>query len=407
MDSLGNVTDARYYSMNAPSCGFLCRDLMVTSTNDVIAWGEDLFFALRVDAAGDVQWAKWFGHREGGIRFFKELPGGDVIAGINMDTAGAVVARFDAAGNFLWCKSYIRPKGIVSDCLVESDDSFIITGYTDSLANSDMLPSEYHPKLFIMNLNGAGDVQWCKGYDNAQYLWYAWYAPRIVRALDGNYVVLGNLGYEGWNYPFRPFLMKTDHNGDTLWTRSAGRLNHSYVGLDLLSCADGGYAYTISSYDGLGEGIFKTDSLGRLPCYNRWNQVVVADLFPVDSSFTLTSIDGAEAHPAYVTSVACDPTSLVPGCSTTMVPPVMQRGASTPLIRPNPNTGHFTIAFQDPLMAETYYSVYDALGKLLYQRPLAPGKTTEEVDLSRFGTGTYVIRCTDPGGVSYERVVVE
>jgi len=31
----------------------------------------------------------------------------------------------------------------------------------------------------------------------------------------------------------------------------------------------------------------------------------------------------------------------------------------------------------------------------------------EEVDLSRFGRGTYVIKFTDPEGVCHERVVVE
>ncbi len=85
----------------------------------------------------------------------------------------------------------------------------------------------------------------------------------------------------------------------------------------------------------------------------------------------------------------------------------MVRSQSKPSVRPNPNTGRFTVVFQDPLMAESYYSVYDAMGRLLYQRPLATGKTTEEVDLSRFGTGTYVIKFTDPQGTCYERVVVE
>ncbi len=43
-------------------------------------------------------------------------------------------------------------------------------------------------------------------------------------------------------------------------------------------------------------------------------------------------------------------------------------------VRPNPNTGHFTLSFADPLMAESYYSVYDTMGKLLFQRPLPQGK---------------------------------
>jgi len=47
------------------------------------------------------------------------------------------------------------------------------------------------------------------------------------------------------------------------------------------------------------------------------------------------------------------------------------------------------------------------MGKLLFQRPLQPGKETEEIDLSRYGKGTYVIKCTDPEGVYHEQVVVE
>jgi hypothetical protein len=76
-------------------------------------------------------------------------------------------------------------------------------------------------------------------------------------------------------------------------------------------------------------------------------------------------------------------------------------------IRPNPTPGRFTVEFPDPLMRDSYYSVYDATGRLLYQRPLPAGATLEEIDLSRFGRGTYVLRVTDPQGSCYERVVVE
>ena len=42
-----------------------------------------------------------------------------------------------------------------------------------------------------------------------------------------------------------------------------------------------------------------------------------------------------------------------------------------------------------------------------HQRPLPTGATLEEMDLSRYGRGTYVIKFTDRDGVCYERVVVE
>ncbi|MCW5900134.1 MAG: T9SS type A sorting domain-containing protein [Flavobacteriales bacterium] len=76
-------------------------------------------------------------------------------------------------------------------------------------------------------------------------------------------------------------------------------------------------------------------------------------------------------------------------------------------IYPNPTPGRFTVEFPDPLLKDSYYSVYDAMGRLLYQRPLPTGATVEEVDLSRFGRGTYVLRVTDPEGQRHERVVVE
>jgi hypothetical protein len=68
---------------------------------------------------------------------------------------------------------------------------------------------------------------------------------------------------------------------------------------------------------------------------------------------------------------------------------------------------HFTLSFAAPQMAESYYSVYDNMGKLLFQRPWPHGKETEQVDLSHLGAGTYVVRVTSKDGSYCERVVVE
>jgi len=65
------------------------------------------------------------------------------------------------------------------------------------------------------------------------------------------------------------------------------------------------------------------------------------------------------------------------------------------------------VGFDDPLERDSFYSLYDELGRLLYQRPLPPGREQEEIDLSRFGKGAYVLRFTLPDRVKHERVVVE
>jgi len=101
MDSLGNIINVKSYTFNGRCAAGFGGDLEITASNDAVAWGRDWgFFAMRVGPTGDVQWAKRFQHR-GGFNFIKELPGGDLLAGFNTDTAGACVARLDASGNFI------------------------------------------------------------------------------------------------------------------------------------------------------------------------------------------------------------------------------------------------------------------------------------------------------------------
>ncbi|MEZ4806164.1 MAG: T9SS type A sorting domain-containing protein [Flavobacteriales bacterium] len=417
MDTLGSTQVARKYELNNGICNAGPGRFEVTSDKGVITWGRGkTFYAIRVDSLLEPVWTRKV-ERSGGFQFIKELPNGDLLAGINMDTAGVVVARMDAEGNFLWSKSYMRPGGMIHDALIESDDSFIITGYTDStqLLFTEPLPATFQPKLFMMKLDGDGAVQWCKGWYSTPFLWYTGRPSKIRRTLDGQYAVLTTLGAPQNNFHYHPFLMKTDTNGDTLWTRAVGENGYVYIAQDLLSHSDGSYMLSGLIYGDLpgnaSKFIYKTDSLGRFDCLEHPNPVQVLDLFPMDSSFTLTStVSLATATTIMVNDSILDPSNFATydGCTfTTGLPSMYSRSRPKPTIRPNPNTGRFTMEFPDPLMAESYYGVYDVMGRLLYQRPLPSGKQTEEIDLTRFGAGTYVLKLTDPEGACFERVVVE
>ncbi len=414
IDSLGNILSLYRYQLNAVTCSNTAFDLLVMSDGGAITWGrEESFFALRVDENSMPMWSKQF-DLTGSIGFVRELPSGDLLVGMNMETAGGVIARITTSGDFLWCKSYIRPRANLRDCVIESDGSFIITGFTDSIASTNNiipLPADYHPRLFLMKLNGTGDVQWCKGYEGVPR-WYARRGPRVVKTLDEKYVVLANIGLTNYNLEYRPFLMKTDQNGDTLWTRSVGKNGYRYLTVDLMVSSDGGFYYDGLAYGDFGSlsgagYLFKTDSLGRLPCDEQVHPVEVMDLFPTDSSFTLSFIEGVEAFPVSNSFADYGPIVVLDTCPlhVGMPPPVAQNRKVQ--VRPNPNTGRFTVQFPDPLTVDSFYSVYDSQSRLLCQRPLAAGKETEEIDLSRFGRGTYLLRFTNREGVCNERVVVQ
>lgn len=394
MDSLGGIINSVYFDDLGSYPYHTSGGIYGTIDNGFILMNrpvafDESFFIIRTDSLWDLLWYKDFG-AGGYIQFVRELSNGDLIVGMNMEPGGAAVARMDPNGNFIWLKSYIRPEGVVRDCEVENDSTFTVIGYTDK----DNGPGT---ELFMMRLNGTGDVLWCKGYDGPT----GWVTSRakLDKTIDGNYVVLGGYG--------KAFLMKTDLNGDTLWTRAAGVNGTYYEVYNLLAHSDGGFLYNGQGW-GLGTFLFKTDSFGHLPCpeHEHYYPVQVQDLFPTDSSFTLTSTDGATRYPAYINDTIYPPVTVIDGCTITQIPNYSIRPPRS-RVRPNPNTGQFTVAFNDPLQRDSFYSVYDTMGRLLFQRPLSPGATQQGIDLSRFGRGTYILHFTTQEGVSQERVVVE
>lgn len=413
VDSMGNILALQQYTLEH-GCRNTAGDLFRASDGGVVTWGyQESFFVMKVDSMFEPLWAMRF-TSSGGVQFVKELPNGDLLAGMNVASAGAVVVRMDASGNIIWSKSYIRPRGMVHDAVVVSDDSFIITGYTDSTSATNLfepLPPTFQPKLFMMKLNGAGAVQWCRGYDSAPNYWNTPRPSRIVRTFDSNYAVLATLGYPGSIMFYRPFLMKTDQNGDTLWSRAIGRTGYDHYATDLMVHSDGGLLVSGSVWGDLPNQnssmpyVLKPDAVGHFPCWERQHPIELVELFPVDSAITLTSVNGASILPAILTDTIFDPVTVFSGCdfSTGMPHSITAK----PRLYPNPTPGRFTVEFADPLMADSYYSLFDTMGKLLLQRPLPTGATLEEVDLTRFGAGSYVIKFTSPEGVCYERVVVE
>lgn len=411
MDSLGIISQASYYRLNTSDCASFAQGLSVNADGSAFVWGDSKY-ALKVNAQGVVQWARHFGRRVA-FQFMKELPNGDVLAGLNTSVAGAAVARLGPNGDFIWCKSYFRPSGMIADCIVETDDSFVVVGYSDSLRGDFApWPTGYDPKLFTMKLNGNGEVQWCKGYSTAQP-WYTPDQPVVTKTQDGNYVMLADIGNPIYRIEGRPHMMKLDQNGDTLWTRAYGADGFRYETRNVLAYSDGGYIFNGYVYGALPDGqsgnafLNKTDSLGHLPCNEYYEPLEVVDLFPVDSSFTLVSEDGAEVRQAFIEYADWPLMEPIDTCFITTSVYDVDGPAPKPRIRPNPNTGRFTMQFADPLLAESYYSVYDTMGKLLVQRRLPTGATVEEVDLAGYGAGTYVVKVTSPDGVCHERVVVE
>jgi hypothetical protein len=415
IDSLGNILQLRSYEFVPTYCRGLPRGLAVTSDKGAVVWGRDQsFYLMRVDSTLAPIWSHVM-NQVGGFRYVKELPNGDLIAGMDMAQVGAAIARFDPDGNVLWAKSYFGPSGIVQDALLNPDGSIVLVGMTESYASSDP-PSTFQPRLYMLKLTSEGEVLWCKSWQHDTYRWHTNSFARIIPTLDGNYAVLATLGVHVGNFQYRPILLKTDLNGTTLWTSSVGAPGYVYSTSSFVQTRDSSYAFSGIVLGTLPENntglnyIMRADQNGQFSCEQQAFSFQSVELFPEGVPITLSFYSNtAEASSLNIPTELIDPAlylnwDLCEIVNTVAPTTEFRKG---PRIRPNPTPGRITVELPTPLLPDSFYSVFDATGRLLYERPLPPGTTTTDIDLSRFGTGTYLLRITDPEGQRNERVVVE
>ncbi|MCF7859779.1 MAG: T9SS type A sorting domain-containing protein [Candidatus Cloacimonetes bacterium] len=159
---------------------------------------------------------------------------------------------FAQAPDTMWTKTF---GGVSSDegysVQQTLDGGYIITGSTKSFSTGDS-------DVWIIKTDENGDSLWTKYYDEASE-YDVGYSVR--QTLDGGYVISG----EGNTFHGGVRLIKTDENGDTVWTKKFGD-EYSWGGYSVEQTSDGGYI-TIAQlgYDVIGRGAFeliKTDENG-------------------------------------------------------------------------------------------------------------------------------------------------
>ena len=136
-----------------------------------------------------------------------------------------------------------------------TDGGYIIGGYTGSFGAGSN-------DFYLLRTNNTGDTLWTKTFggtgDDGGY--------SVQATADGGFIVVGITSSFGAG-EYDVYLIKTDTNGDTLWTKTYGD-NGSEYGYSVNQTADGGYIIT-----GVTDNycpttcvlLIKTDSTGYAP----------------------------------------------------------------------------------------------------------------------------------------------
>ena len=158
------------------------------------------------------------------------------------------------APDTLWTKTY---GGISHDegksVQQTTDGGYIIAGYSSSFGAGG-------GDVYLIKTDQNGDTLWTKTYGGSS----ADYGQFVRQTTDGGYIVVGG------TYSFGVgdgdvYLIKTDDYGDTLWTKTFGGLHWDY-GYSVQEISDGGYIL-VGETNSFGDGsseiyLIKTNTAG-------------------------------------------------------------------------------------------------------------------------------------------------
>jgi len=220
---------------------------------------EDVYL-IKTDANGNEVWYKTYGENEwaGGYSVQQTSDGGYIIAGWTWSFGAdddAYLIKTDANGNTVWTKTFGGSDQDVGYSVQQtSDGGYIIAGWTDSFG-AGMLD------VYLIKTDANGNTVWTKTFGGSE--WEE--GNSVQQTSDGGYIIAGYTESFGAGES-DVYLIKTNANGDTIWTKTYGGTNDD-EGYSVQQTSDGGYIIASGTNSfGAGESdvyLIKTDANGN------------------------------------------------------------------------------------------------------------------------------------------------
>ena len=317
------------------------------------------FVLLKVSAEGELEWQEVFVERRDQYCFgMTAVPdGGFMLVGNNKSVnnfANEVnVIRTDVEGEIIWRNHYgtefidIPANETGYDIIATNDGNFVVAGHT--------LPHEEGSDfdVLMLKIDSDGDVIWLKTID----LGINEKARSITKTMDGGFVMSG-FSSENFDITGNPFIMKTDHRGNMIW---------SYVEENV-------------SVGGVGDVIAHEDRTFSL----------------------IINMSQGGARPGFLQKFGRDPHGVADGGSGFLP---IQSGLVAAY--PNPFNGITTFVFTVGSPADVEINIFNTLGRRqteLVRRSYPAGQHNISWDAGGLPSGDYFARMTAGGRVSTRKV---
>lgn len=255
----GAYADDGYYAMETADSGYL-----VGGDTYSFGAGRSDAYVLRTDKKGKLLWSKTYGGAgsEDITGAIQTADGGFLLLG-STSSYGAgdfdiYLLRINASGDTLWTKTIGGPKADFGLCLrVTADKGFIISGYTQSFGAGE-------DDALLLKLDTDGQLQWMKTYGGKS----SDAGSSVLQTADGGFLLSGKTHSFQNPVDGDAYLVRTDNNGDTLWTRQYGESNGTEWAHDAAESSTGELLVTGDTYSfGAGHSdvyLLRTDQNGNV-----------------------------------------------------------------------------------------------------------------------------------------------
>ncbi len=228
--------------------------------------GSSDVYLIRTDALGDTVWTRTCGgaDTDKGYSVAQTADGGYVIAGrthsYGAGSYDVYLIKTDASGDTTWTRTFGGTDFDAGNSVQQTaDGGYIITGETWSYGAGIA-------DVWLIKTNANGDTMWTRTFGGPNYD----RGSSVAQTADSGYVVAGFAESVGAGH-IDAWLIKTNASGNTFWTRTYGGSDWD-EGCSVAQAADGGYVIAgVAGLYGAGSSdvyLVKTDSSGD----TRWTR---------------------------------------------------------------------------------------------------------------------------------------
>ncbi|MNJ37493.1 Bacterial Ig-like domain (group 2) [compost metagenome] len=192
---------------------------LVTGTiTDYSGKPYSVLYLVKLDGSGNIQWENTYDdpyYHNYSFSVIETVDGGFAVAGYGATSAGfysAFALRTNILGEQLWFKKYwFGDDQVIYDIVQTPDGGFLAVG---SITRENYEPVEIQSALLIIKLNGQGQMEWNKQYQDKTATFYA---HTLIPAKDGGYLI----GYRKSAFgKIANMLAKIDTSGSLLWEKA-------------------------------------------------------------------------------------------------------------------------------------------------------------------------------------------